>query len=122
MPEATANISWLPFDPRDWEQLTPAFGRLRSMVGAHGPKFIVNNRAAAFFDRCVHEGLLDLALLAPGCSTLTEFGKADCERRTIHAAFRPAEAVWVEPREDGQHPVERRSAPGAADPAPGAPL
>src|SRR6516164_939179 len=57
----------------------------------------------ALINRYVHEGLLDLALLAPGCSTLTEFGKADCERRTIHAALRPAEAVWVEPREDGQH-------------------
>jgi len=61
----------------------------------------------ALINRYVHEGLLDLALLAPGCSTLTEFGKADCERRTIHAAFRPAEAVWVEPREDGQHFVRR---------------
>jgi hypothetical protein len=64
--EADANIPWFPFD--SWEQLTPAFGQLKSMVGAHGPKLIANNRTATFFDRNVHEGFGATACI--GYSTL----------------------------------------------------
>ena len=101
MNEAAANISWLPFDPRDWEQLTPAFGRLRSMVGAHGPKLIVNNHAAAFFDRCVHKGLLELALVTPDFTTYRRFDAAERQKLTIRAPLNYEEGCSIEPYHEG---------------------
>ena len=106
MNEAAANISWLPFDPRDWEQLTPAFGRLRSMVGAHGPKLIANNRAAAFFDRCVHEGRLELALVAPDL-TYRRFDAAERQELTIRAPLNYEEGCSIEPYHEGHWYVQR---------------
>jgi hypothetical protein len=100
MNEAAANISWLPFDPRDWEQLTPAFGRLRSKVGTHGPKLIANNRAAAFFDRCVHEGLLELALVAPDF-TYRLFDVAERQKLTIRVPLNYEEGCSIEPYYEG---------------------
>jgi hypothetical protein len=107
MNEVTANIPWLPFDPRDWEQLTPAFGRLRSMVGTHGPKLIANNRAAAFFDRCVHEGLLELALVAPDF-TYRLFDVAERQKLTIRVPLNYEEGCSIEPYHEG-HWYARRS-------------
>jgi hypothetical protein len=96
VPEAETRIA-RSFSLGDWMLLQTAVIQIISLVGEKRVPGL------ALINRYVHEGLLDLALLAPDCSTLTLFGKADCERRTIHAAFRPAEGVWVEPREDGQH-------------------
>jgi hypothetical protein len=106
VPEAITNISWLPFDPRDWEQLTPAFGRLRSMVGAHGPKLIADNRAAAFFDRCVHEGLLELALVAPDL-TYRLFDAAERQKLTIRVPLNYEEGCSIEPYHEGHWYVQR---------------
>ena len=106
MNEAAANISWLPCDPRDWEQLTPAFGRLRSMVGAHGPKLIANNRAAAFFDRCVHEGRLELALVAPDL-TYRLFDAAERQKLTIRVPLNYEEGCSIEPYHEGHWYVQR---------------
>ena len=100
MPEAETRIT-RNFSLGDWMVLRNAVVQLIFSVDEK------RELGLALINRYVHEGLLDLALLAPDCSTLTLFGKADCERRTIHAAHRPAEAVWVEPREDGQHFVRR---------------
>jgi hypothetical protein len=61
----------------------------------------------ALINQRLHSGLLDLALLAPDGSTLTEFSEEDCKRRTIHAPLNPAEGVRVEPYEAGQHFVRR---------------
>src|SRR5262249_48080673 len=101
MNEVTANIPWLPFDPRDWEQLTSAFGRLRSMVGAHGPKLIANNRAAAFFDRCVHKGRLELALVAPDFTLYRLFDDAERQKLTIRVPLNYEEGCNIEPPHDG---------------------
>jgi len=108
VPEAETNISWLPFDPRDWEQLTPAFGLLRSMVGAHGPKLIVNNRAAAFFDRCVHKGRLELALVAPDLTSYRLFDEAERRKLTIRVPLNYEEGCSIEPYYKG-HWYARRS-------------
>jgi hypothetical protein len=120
VPEAETRITRI-FSLGDWIVLRDAVVQVISLVGEK------RELGLALINRYVHEGLLDLALLAP--ETLTLFGKADCERRTVHAAFRPAEAVWVEPREDGQHfvrhsqfarltsPTDRqRHAEGGAEP------
>jgi hypothetical protein len=96
VPEAETRITQ-SFSLGDWMPLQKAVIQIISLVGEK------RELGLALINRYVHEGSLDLALLAPNCSTLTEFGKADCECRTIHAALRPAEAVWVEPREDGLH-------------------
>jgi len=96
MTEAAANISWLPFDPGDWEQLTPAFGRLRSMVGAHGPKLIANTRAAAFFNQCVHDGRLELALVAPDL-TYRLFDEKERRKLTIRVPLNYEEGCSIEP-------------------------
>jgi hypothetical protein len=107
MNEAVANISWLPFDPRDWEQLTPAFGRLRSTVGAHGPKLIVNNRAAAFFDRCVHEGRLELALVTPDLTTYRLFDAEERQKLAIRVPLNYEEGCGMEPYYEGYWYVRR---------------
>jgi len=107
MNEATANISWLPFDPRDWEQLTPAFGRLRSMVGAYGSKLIANNRAAAFFDRCVHKERLELALVAPDLTSYRLFDDAERQKLTIRVPLNYEEGCSIEPYHEGHWYVRR---------------
>src|SRR5262245_59139239 len=48
-----------------------------------------------------------LELIRPD-GTKMQFSKTDCEHPTVCAApVNPAEAVWVEPREDGPHFVRR---------------
>ena len=106
MNEATANISWLPFDPRDWVQLTPAFGRLKSVVAPHGPKFTANNYAATYFDRCVHEGLLELALVAPDF-TYRQFNDAERQELHIRVPLNYKEGCNIEPHYDGHWYVRR---------------
>jgi hypothetical protein len=100
MNEVAAYIPWLPFDPRDWEQLTPAFGRLRSVVGAHGPKLIANNRAAAFFERCVHKGRLELALVAPDL-TYRLFDAVERQKLTICVPLDYEEGCSIKPYYEG---------------------
>jgi hypothetical protein len=106
MNEATANISWLPFDPRDWVQLTPAFGRLKSVVAPHGPKFTANNYAATYFDRYVHEGLLELILVAPDL-TYRRFDAAERQKLTIRVPLNYEEGCSIEPYYDGHWYVRR---------------
>jgi hypothetical protein len=100
VPEAETRITRI-FSLGDWMVLRDAVLQAISLVGEK------RELGLALINQRVHEGLLDLALLAPDGSTLTLFGKADCERRTIHAPLRPAEGVWVEPYEAGQHFVRR---------------
>src|SRR5262249_27563394 len=99
MNEATANISWLPFDPRDWEQLPPPFGRLKSMVAPTGPKLVPNKSTATFFDRCVHEGSLELALERDGMYRRFD----ETERRKLHvcAPLDYKEGCSIEPYYEG---------------------
>jgi hypothetical protein len=107
MNEATANISRpLIFNPRDWEQLTPAFGRLKSMVGANGPKLIANSYTATYFDRCVHEGLLELALVAPDL-TYRLFDAAERRKLTIRVPLNYEEGCSIEPYHEGRWYVRR---------------
>src|SRR5215472_10369022 len=96
MNEATANISWLPFDPRDWVQLTPAFGQFKSVVAPHGPKLIANSQTAAYFDRCVHDGRLELALVAPDF-TYRLFDDAERRKLTIRVPLDYEEGCGIEP-------------------------
>jgi hypothetical protein len=103
--EATANI-WLPFDPRDWVQLTPAFGRLKTMVAPTGPKLIANNHAATYFDRCVHEGLLELVLVAPDL-TYRRFNAAERQELHICVPLDYAEGCSIAPYYDGHWYVRR---------------
>jgi hypothetical protein len=106
MNEATANISWLPFDPRDWVQLTPAFGRLKSVVAPHGPKLVANNHAATYFDQCVHKGLLELALVAPDF-TYRQFNDAERQELHIRVPLNYKEGCNIEPHYDGHWYVRR---------------
>src|SRR6516162_8971658 len=95
MNEAAANISWLPFDPRDWEQLTPAFGRYRSLVDEPN-NFVANNLAARCFDRNVHNGLLELALVrADGMYRL--FDAAERQKLNIRVPLNYREGCGIEP-------------------------
>jgi len=103
---AVANISWLPFDPRDWVQLTPAFGQLKSMVAPTGPKLIANKRTATFFDRCVHERSLELALERDGVYRL--FDETECRKLHIRVPLDYTEGCGIEPYYDG-HWHARRS-------------
>ena len=97
----------LIFDPLDWEQLTPAFGRLRSMVGVNGPKLIANNLTANCFDRYVHEGRLELVLVALD-GTYRRFDD-DEERRKLHicAPLNYQEGCTIEPYYAGYWYVRR---------------
>jgi len=107
MNEAAANISRpLIFDPRDWELLTPAFGRLKSMVGANGPKLIANSYAAAYFDRYVHEGILELALVAPDF-TYRLFDATERQKLTIRVPLNYEEGCGIEPYHEGRWYVRR---------------
>jgi hypothetical protein len=119
--EADANIPWFPFDSRDWEQLTPAFGQLKSMVGAHGPKLIANNRTATFFDRNVHEGLLELAL-ERGDGMYRLFDAAERQNLNIRVPLNYEEGCSIEPDYDGTWYVRRSdrltTIPSPAMPAP----
>ena len=105
MPEAEQDIARI-FCPRDWVPLTPAFGRLKSMVGANGPKFIANNYTATYFDRCVHEGLLELALVAPDL-TYRLFDAAERQKLTIRAPLNYEEGCSIEPYHEGRWYVRR---------------
>jgi hypothetical protein len=71
------------------------------MVGAHGPKLIANNRAATFFDRCVHEGLLDLALVAPDHLTYRLFDDVERQKLTIRVPLNYEEGCSIEPPYEG---------------------
>jgi hypothetical protein len=104
--EATANISWLPLDPRDWVQLTPAFGRLKSVVAPHGPKLIANDRTASYFDHYVHEGLLGLVLEKPDGTYWLPDAE---ERRKLHirVPLNYAEGCSIEPHYDGHWHAQR---------------
>jgi len=77
------------------------------MVGTHGPKLIANNRAAAFFGRCVHEGLLELALVAPDF-TYRLFDVAERQKLTIRVPLNYEEGCSIEPYHEG-HWYARRS-------------
>jgi hypothetical protein len=97
--EAETSISWLPFDPRGWEQLTPAFGRLKSMVAPTGSKLVANKRTATFFDRNVHEGQLELALEVDGMYRL--FDAAERRKLHIRVPLNYEEGCSIEPDYDG---------------------
>jgi len=69
-------------------------------------------------NRYLREGLLELALVAPN-GTMTEFSRAECEHRTIHAPLlNPAEGVRVEPFEPGQYFARLAKSTSAAEPPP----
>jgi hypothetical protein len=76
------------------------------MVGAHGSKLIANNRAATFFDRCVHKGLLELALVAPDL-TYRLFDAAERQKLTIRAPFSYEEGCSIAPYHEGRWYVRR---------------
>src|SRR5262249_906032 len=92
--EATANIPW---DPRDWVELTPAFGRLRSMVAPTGPKLIANNLTATYFDRCVHNSQLLLALVAPDLTYRIFDDAAERQKLHIRVPLNYKEGCGIEP-------------------------
>jgi hypothetical protein len=71
------------------------------MVGAHGPKLIANNRAATFFNRCVHEGLLELALVAPDL-TYRGFDAEERQKLTIRVPLNYEEGCSIEPYHEGR--------------------
>src|SRR5262245_32833180 len=97
MNEATANISRpLFFNPPDWVQLTPAFGQLKSVVAPHGPKLIANSHTATYFNWCVHEGHLELALVAPDL-TYRLFDDAERRKLTIRVPLDYKEGCGIEP-------------------------
>ena len=104
MTEATANIPW---DPRDWVELIPAFGRLRSMVAPTGPKLIANNHTATYFDRCVHEGLLELALVAPNLTYRLFDDAAERQKLHIRVPLNYEEGCSIEPYHEGRWYVRR---------------
>jgi hypothetical protein len=84
--------------PRDWTPLRDVVLQTVAFFGGtHGP-------GRAMINRYLHEGLLELALAAPD-GRWTEFSRAECERRTIHAPLNPAEGVRAEPYEAGQYLV-----------------
>src|SRR5262249_48784201 len=66
-------------------------------------------------NQCFCSGLRELALLLPA-GTMRWFSKTDCEPRTVKAAHTPAEAVYVEPYEDGQYFVRRATSPATVTP------
>jgi hypothetical protein len=83
--------------PRDWTSLREVVLKVIDFFG--GPR----GSGLAMVNRYLHEGLLELALVAPD-STMTEFLRKDCEHRTIHAPLlNPAEGVRVEPYEAGHY-------------------
>jgi hypothetical protein len=96
----------LPLDPRDWVQLTPAFGRLKSVVAPHGPKLIANDRTARYFDHYVHEGLLGLVLEKPDGTYWLPDAE---ERRKLHirVPLNYAEGCSIEPHYDGHWHAQR---------------
>jgi hypothetical protein len=62
-------------------------------------------------NQCFRYELLEL-IRSDG--TKVQFSKTDCEHPTVCAApVNPAEAIWVEPREDGRHFVRRPATPPA---------
>ena len=80
--------------PRDWTRLLKVVPRVTDFFGRDLDLEMIN--------RYLHEGLLELALVAPN-GTMTVLSRSDCEHRTIHAAFNRAEGVWVEPLEAGHY-------------------
>jgi len=80
--------------PRDWTRLLKVIPQVTDFFGRDLDLEMIN--------RYLHEGLLELALVAPN-GTMTVLSRSDCEHRTIHAAFNRAEAVWVEPLEAGHY-------------------
>jgi hypothetical protein len=95
--EAVAKIPW--FDSRDWVPLTSAFGRLKSIVEA-------NDLTATCFNRYVHEGLLELALVAPD-GTYRLFDAAERQKLTIRAPLNYQEGCSIEPYHEGRWYVRR---------------
>ena len=80
--------------PRDWTSLRDVVLKVVAFFGRDLDLVMIN--------RYLHEGLLELALVAPD-STTTVFSRTDCEHRTIHAPFNRAEGVRVEPYEAGRY-------------------
>jgi hypothetical protein len=89
------------FDPREWVQLTPAFGQLNSLVG---PRDLTET----FFNRYLHEGPLELALMAPD-GTLRLFDASECQELTVHAPHNFEEGCRIEPYRAGRWYVRRSS-------------
>jgi len=95
--------------PREWTWL-------RDVV-CSVTDFFKRDLGLVMINRYLHEELLELALVASD-GTMTEFSREDRERRTVHAAFFPAEGVWVEPHEDGQHFARLAKLPSPATATP----
>jgi hypothetical protein len=114
--EATTSVPWAPCEavvraltfPCDLMPLKEVVLQIIDRVG--GKRENVFGQKVT--NQCFRYGLLQLELERPD-GTSTWFSKTDCEHLTICAApINPAEAVWVEPREDGRYFVQR------PDPAP----
>jgi hypothetical protein len=87
------------FDPREWVQLTPAFGQLKSIIGAR-------DDTVTCFNRYVHEGLLGLGLLASD-GTMRLFDASECQKLTFHAPLNFEEGCRIEPYHEGRWYVRR---------------
>jgi hypothetical protein len=80
--------------PRDWTWLRDVVLRVGALFGRDLDLKMIN--------RYLHEELLELMLVRPD-GTMMQFLKEDCKHRTVHAAFKRAEGVWVEPLEAGRY-------------------
>lgn len=100
MTEAVAKIAWLPFDPRDWVPLTPAFGRYRSLVDEPNT-LVANTLAATCFDRDVHDGRLELALVALD-GTYRLFDATERRKLHIGVPLNYQEGCRIEPYYEGR--------------------
>jgi hypothetical protein len=87
------------FDPREWEQLTRAFGQLKSIVGAR-------DLTVTCFNRYVHERQLELALVAPDLTT-RRFNTSECQKLIVQAPHNFEEGCRVEPYHEGRWYVRR---------------
>jgi hypothetical protein len=89
------------FNPPDWVALTPAFGRYRSLVDEPN-NLVANNIAATCFNRDVHEGLLELGLVAPDDGTYRAPNAAIRQELNIRVPLDYREGCSIEPYYEGR--------------------
>jgi hypothetical protein len=88
------------FDPCDWVQLTPAYGRLRSIVGPNNRNTYFNQLTATKFNWYVHEGLLTLGLVASD-GTYRVPDAVERQKLTIRVPLNYEEGCSIEPYYEG---------------------
>jgi hypothetical protein len=111
VPEAETNVSWLALCaavvraltfPCDLMPLKDVVLQIIDRVGGKRER----DFGLKVVNQCFCYGLLELELMRPD-GTTTVFSKTNCEHLTVCAAPDPAEAVWVDPREDGRYFARR---------------